>query len=47
MSPSVRQKSDKYKHDSIISEELNYDLVCHIQKIQKGEIKPKEMFGEL
>lgn len=40
-------KNEKYKHDSIISEELNYDLICHIQKIQKGEIKPKEMFGEL
>ena len=40
------KKSEKYKHDSIISDELNYELIEHLEKIQNGEIKPKEMFGE-
>ena len=34
-----------YKHDSIIGQELAYELVCLVEKIQNGEIKPKEMFG--
>lgn len=35
-----------YKHDSIINDKINYDLICHLLKIQNGEIKPEEMFGK-
>ena len=37
----------KYKRDSIITEEINYDLIKHILKIQNNEIKPEELFGEI
>ena len=36
----------KYKKDSIITEEINYDLIMHILQIQNGLLKPKELFGE-
>ena len=36
---------EKYKKDSIVSDEINYDLIKHILLIQNGEIKPKEIFG--
>ena len=36
----------KYKKDSIISEEINYDLINHLLQIQNGLIKPKELFAE-
>ena len=39
------KKSDKCKNDSVISDELNYELINHLEMIQNGEIKPKEMFG--
>ena len=39
------KKSDKYKNDSVISDERNYELINHVEMIQNGEIKPKEMFG--
>ena len=35
----------KYNHDSILTEEINYDLIKHILKIQRGEIRPKELFN--
>ena len=35
----------KYNKDSIITEEINYDLINHLLLIQNGEIKPKELFG--
>ena len=35
----------KYNKDSIITEEINYDLINHLLEIQNGEIKPKELFG--
>ena len=37
----------KYNKDSIINEEMNYDLIEHILKIQNKEIKPKELFGDI
>ena len=37
----------KYNKDSIINEEINYDLIKHILKIQNKEIKPKELFGDI
>ena len=36
---------EKYKKDSIVTDEINYDLIKHILLIQNGEIKPKEIFG--
>ena len=35
----------KYNKDSIITEEINYDLVNHLLNIQNGDIKPRELFG--
>ena len=37
----------KYKKDSIITEEINYDLIKHILKIQNKAINFKELFGEI
>lgn len=37
----------KYKRDSKINDEINYDLINHILKIQNKEIKPKELFGDI
>ena len=34
-----------YKKDSIVTEEINYDLVCHLLDIQNEKIRPKELFG--
>ena len=31
--------------DSIISEEINFDLISHLLDIQNGLIKPKELFS--
>ena len=36
----------KYKFDSIVSEEIAYDLLWKIQLIASGEIKCPEMFYE-
>ena len=36
---------EKYNKDSIVTDEINYDLIKHILLIQSGEIKPKEIFG--
>ena len=35
----------KYKKDSIITDEINFDLISHLLDIQNGIIKPKELFG--
>ena len=35
----------KYNKDSIVTEEINYDLISHLLDIQNGLIKPKELFG--
>ena len=35
----------KYNKDSIITEEINYDLIMHLLDIQNGLIKPKELLG--
>ena len=37
----------KYNKDSKINDEINYDLIKHILKIQNKEIKPKELFGDI
>ena len=37
----------KYNRDSKINDEINYDLIKHILKIQNKEIKPKELFGDI
>ncbi|RIB21386.1 glutamate-cysteine ligase-domain-containing protein [Gigaspora rosea] len=35
-----------YNHDSIVSQEINYDLIKMLDKIQKGEVKVPELLGE-
>ena len=35
----------KYNKDSIITEDINYDLINHLLDIQNNIIKPKELFG--
>ena len=35
----------KYNKDSIVTEEINFDLITHLLNIQNGIIKPKELFG--
>lgn len=41
------QSHPKYQRDSVVSEEIAYDLVKKIQKITNNEEWPVEMFGEL
>ncbi|KAF0488248.1 GCS-domain-containing protein [Gigaspora margarita] len=35
-----------YNHDSMVSQEINYDLIKMLEKIQKGEVKVPELLGE-
>ncbi|CAG8451518.1 3011_t:CDS:2 [Racocetra fulgida] len=35
-----------YNHDSVVSQEINYDLIKMIEKIQNGQIKMPELLGE-
>ncbi|ORY03394.1 GCS-domain-containing protein [Basidiobolus meristosporus CBS 931.73] len=35
-----------YKHDSHVSQEINYDLMRTIEKVNKGELKIPELFGD-
>ncbi|XP_057665579.1 glutamate--cysteine ligase catalytic subunit-like [Diorhabda carinulata] len=37
----------KYRYDSIITEEINYDLLVMMQKIQNGEVTCPELLGDL
>lgn len=34
-----------YQHDSLISSELNYDLVCRVREIEMGKYKAEELLG--
>lgn len=34
----------KYQHDSVVSEEISYDLIKLISDISKGKIHPKDLF---
>ncbi|XP_065844045.1 glutamate--cysteine ligase catalytic subunit-like [Oscarella lobularis] len=36
----------KYKKDSVVSDEINYDLLCAMDKITKGEMKCPELLGD-
>jgi glutamate--cysteine ligase catalytic subunit len=40
------QNHPGYKHDSVVSEEINYDLMKAIEKISKGELEVPELLGE-
>ncbi|KAG0264191.1 hypothetical protein DFQ27_001375 [Actinomortierella ambigua] len=40
----VREHPD-YKHDSVVSEKINYDLIKTIEKINKGELVVPELLG--
>mmetsp|Transcript_9920 Transcript_9920/g.36987 ORF Transcript_9920/g.36987 Transcript_9920/m.36987 type:complete len:708 (-) Transcript_9920:70-2193(-) len=35
----------KYEFDSVVNEEIGYDLIQHLRAIQVGTIRPKELFG--
>jgi glutamate--cysteine ligase catalytic subunit len=36
----------KYQQDSVVTQEINYDLMKMIEKIQKGEAKVPELLGD-
>ena len=36
----------KYQHDSVVTQEINYDLMKFIEKIQKGEASVPELLGD-
>ncbi|KAF0515742.1 GCS-domain-containing protein [Gigaspora margarita] len=35
-----------YKHDSIVSQEINYDLIKMVEEIQKGQVKAPELLSK-
>lgn len=35
----------KYCHDSVVNDEINYDLLWHIYLIQSGQLKPNELIN--
>ncbi|XP_013779123.2 glutamate--cysteine ligase-like [Limulus polyphemus] len=35
-----------YKHDSVVTDEINYDLLVMIDKLQRNEISCPELLGE-
>ncbi|CAG8650604.1 5447_t:CDS:2, partial [Dentiscutata heterogama] len=35
-----------YNNDSIVSQEINYDLIKMVEAIQKGQVKAPELLGE-
>lgn len=36
-----------YQQDSVISQRINYDLLVHLQRIMKGELKPQALLGNV
>ncbi|KAI8577565.1 hypothetical protein K450DRAFT_251444 [Umbelopsis ramanniana AG] len=40
------QNHPDYKHDSVVSQEINYDLMKTIEKISNGELEVPELLGE-
>jgi glutamate--cysteine ligase catalytic subunit len=40
------QQHPAYKQDSVVSQEINYDLCRAMEKITKGELRPEELFGD-
>lgn len=40
------QNHPAYKHDSVVSEEINYDLMKTIEKISSGELEIPELLGK-
>jgi glutamate--cysteine ligase catalytic subunit len=36
-----------YQRDSIVNQQINFDLLLHLHKISSGDLRPKEMFGSL
>lgn len=36
-----------YQQDSIISPRINYDLLVHLHRVMKGELKPVSLLGDL
>lgn len=39
------QSHPDYKHDSVVSEKINYDLVKMVEKINKGEVQEPKLLG--
>jgi glutamate--cysteine ligase catalytic subunit len=37
----------KYLNDSVVTEEINFDLIKHLLGIQNGLVTPKELFGNI
>lgn len=40
------QNHPAYKKDSVVSDEITYDLVKRADQIAKGEYHPKELLGD-
>lgn len=43
---SLVLRHPKYKKDSVVSQEIAYDVVNRILKVQNGELYPSELFGD-
>ena len=37
----------EYKGDSVVSEKINYDMMCQVDKMATGEVQSPELTGKL
>ena len=37
---------EDYKRDSRVSETVQYDLLKHVQRISRGELRPSDLYGD-
>ena len=37
---------EDYKGDSRVSEAVQYDLLKHVQRISRGELRPSDLYGD-
>eukprot|EP00128_Syssomonas_multiformis_P015128 Colp12_sorted_trinity150504_noHs@6818 len=37
----------KYQKDSVVSEEINYDLITHLRDVEEGRVKAPALLGDL
>ena len=40
-------KHKAYKKDSVVSDEICYDLLAKVEEIQSGKSRPEELLGDL
>jgi glutamate--cysteine ligase catalytic subunit len=40
------QKHPDYKEDSIVSQQINYDLLKHLDEISVGKVEAPELYGD-